>query len=277
MKSGQLARSPAAASSAQPASAKAPVIVLTYAYAGDELLRGLLAADPSLACTSGTGLLPLCQQAANTWHRAVDRSSAALSGLASSAIRTLSATLLTAVLAQTGKKRWCEFAFSAPDSAETFLRLYPDARLICLYRACPEVIKAILRANPWDLAGTPVMPFTAAHPASPAAAAAAYWTERTDALLAFEQRHPRACLRVRHEDLADDPAAALRQISTHVGLGPLTPTLSLSMPRLPAPIDCTTSAGSGPLPGPIPAGLLPPPLHGEVNSLLTRLDYPLMP
>jgi len=157
-----------------PGAPGAPVIVLTYAHAGAEHLRPLLAGHLDLACTSGTGLLPLCQQAATTWRHVEGQPGSALSELAAASIRALATSVITTVLAQTGKRRWCEFATAPPRSTETFLRLYPGTRIICLHRGCADVIRAALHASPWGLSGTSFAPFTAAYPGSTVAALAAY-------------------------------------------------------------------------------------------------------
>jgi protein-tyrosine sulfotransferase len=251
----------------------APVIVLTHAYAGAEKLQSMLAGDPTLACTSATGVLPLCEEAAETWRRAEGRPQDALSTLASSAIRGLTGSLLTAILARSGATRWCEVSVAPPETAETYLRLYPYARFICLYRACPDVIQAVLRAHPWSLADTVFRPFATSHPASPAAAVAAYWSIRTAALLAFEDKHSGACLRVRYEDLARDPSTC-RAVFAHAGL----PDKHLAFP--PGPRTQVTLRADGPDVGKldntasIPAGVVPPPLLTKVNHLLARLGYP---
>jgi len=49
------------------------VIVLAPAYSGAGTLRSLLEGHPDLACTAGTGLLPLCEQALATWRSADGR------------------------------------------------------------------------------------------------------------------------------------------------------------------------------------------------------------
>ena len=45
-----------------------PIVLLTYAHAGADVLARVLSASPSLACTFGTGLLPLCHAAVNCWR-----------------------------------------------------------------------------------------------------------------------------------------------------------------------------------------------------------------
>jgi Sulfotransferase family len=255
----------------------APVVVLTYPYGGAEQLHAALAAHPGVACTSATGVLPLCEQAIHTWRRVEGRPQEALPGLAAASTRALTAALVTSILARTGAARWCEIAVAPPSCAEAFLWLYPDTKLVLLHRACFSVIDAVVRANPQGLTEPIFLPFAAANPANAAAAVAAYWADRTGPLLAFEQAHPGACLRVRYEDLAAHPHSTASEIFAFAGLsGVAAPTLASAGPgaataRQDGPQPGTTSHGSA-----IPPGLIPAPLLDQVNDLLTRLGYPLI-
>jgi hypothetical protein len=128
------------------------VIVLASAYSGAGWLRTLLDGHPDLACASGTGILPLCQQAMAAWRSADGRAARSPSLLAVTATRALASTIITSVLAREGKRRWCEVATTSAQAAEAFLRLYPATKFLCVYRACPAVIRAALDAAPWGLA-----------------------------------------------------------------------------------------------------------------------------
>ena len=57
-------RGHATVASVDGAADRSTLIVLTYQHAGAERLRSLLTRDPDLACTYGTGILPLCDAAA---------------------------------------------------------------------------------------------------------------------------------------------------------------------------------------------------------------------
>lgn len=243
-----------------------PVIVLTYAYSGAERLQSLLARHPELACTSGTGILPLCEQAAATWRNVDGRPEGPLSALAITSTRALATGIITALLAQAGNRRWCELATASPVSAETFSQLYPGTRFLCLHRACPDVAHAALHTSPWGLAGPTFAPFNAAHPASSVAALTAYWTAHTGPLLAFEQAHPGNCRRVRYEDLATDAEAS--QIFAFLGLPDPSPGI---FDRADAN-DRAPHAGHPTVP--IPAAQIPAPLLAQANQLNSKLSYP---
>jgi hypothetical protein len=234
-----------------------PVIVLSYPHSGTDRLWSLLADQAELACTSGSGVLPLCEQAAAAWANADGTADGRLSALAASSIRSLVATIVTSLLVQQGKRRWCEFATAPPRSAETFLRLYPQTRVLCLHRSCPDFICAVLLASPWGLASPAFAPFTSAYPASTVAALTAYWAAHTGALLEFEQAHPENCRRVRHDDLADGPGPGL-----HAFLG-----------LEEAGADLMPAQASGPPPA-IPVSQIPRPLLAVASDLTGKLGYP---
>ena len=237
------------------ATSDAPVIVLGSPYAGAAGLRALLARQPDLACTSGTGLLPLCEQAMTTWRIADGRAAGPPSRLAVTTTRALAASVITSVLAREGKRRWCEMAAANPPAAETFLMLYPGTRFLCLHRACPGVVRAALDASPWGIADPVFAPFTLAYPASTLAALTAYWVTYTRTVLAFEAAHPQACLRVRFEDLTQGRQARER-ITSFLGLvgaavRPIPGSLGEPQPRSPD-TELTTDP---------PVDLIPPALR----------------
>lgn len=238
---------------------QAPVIVLAYSQSGAARLQHLLRDTGALACTTSTGILRACDQAAAAWRQIDDRQR--LSPLALASIRSLAGGMMAAILAQAGRSRWCETAFVPPDCAETFLRAYPGARFVCLHRGCPEVIRAAMSAHPWGLAGTAFARHARAYPASASAAIAAYWAYVTESLLQFEAANPRACLRVRYEDLAGRPGTA-GQILAFLGLE--------AGGAAGVPWRDGEEAG----PAQVPASQIPPPLVREVDELMSRLGYP---
>jgi len=245
-----------------------PVIVLTYAHSGFGLLRSLLARHPDLACTSGTGVLPLCEQAAAAWRTADGQAAGPPPPLAAASIRNLVGTIITAVLCAEGKRRWCEISTAEPAAAKTFLQLFPATRVLCLHRSCPDVVYAAVHASPWGPAGPAIAPFVSAHPASAAAALTAYWTARAGRLLAFERAHPGACHRVRYEDLSGGSGSGL---DAFLGLDDPVP---VEPGRADASAATPTDAHDPP--AGFPVGQIPPGLLEQANSLMVELGYPLL-
>lgn len=252
----------------------APVIVLTYGQAGARRLQAFLDGQPELACTTATGLLAACDQAAAAWRQAERRPAGQLSALAITSLRTLASAIITTITAAAGRPRWCETSAAERSAAETFLRVFPATRFLCLHRAFPDVAFAVLSANPWGVSGPGFAAYTAAHPASTLAALAAWWAGHTAQILAFEQDHPDACRRIRYEDLAENPGVAEHGIREFLGLK----AGIAAVPALPgAAADGPSGADAPGCGAGIPAAQIPPPLLHQVNNLHARLGYPALP
>lgn len=253
----------------EPGARRSPVIVLGYAFSGAAKLGQMLSGTPDLACTSGTGVLPMCHQAAATWQQ-VDGRDGPMSSLARASVRTLAGTMIGAILARTGGTRWCEISIASPATAGTFLQLYPETTFLLVHRSCPDVIRDCVRANPWGVAGTSMAEFAAVFPGSSAAAVAAYWAECTDQLLRFESAHPAACHRIRYENLTGTMDQPTQEILALLGLTPAGRTGLARGPQHAAAADDTP----GRTETPIPAAHLPGPLVQRVNELQAHLGYP---
>jgi hypothetical protein len=250
-----------------------PVVVLTYGHAGGQILQALLDAQPELACTAGTGVLSACAQAAAAWRQVDGQPQAPLSALAVTSIRKLAIQMITVIVARTGRPRWCETAAADPGAAEMFLRLFPATRFVCLHRACPEVVSAVLRASPWGLSGPAFAPYVTANPFSTAAALVTWWLGHAAPLLAFERDHPEACRQVRFEDLAGDPRGVLHDLQSFLGLS----TKAAGFPRPQPPDQSDQPNGrAADLGGAsqFPVGQLPPDLVRHVNELHAQFGYP---
>jgi Sulfotransferase family len=257
--------------SPDPAVSRGPVVVLTYAHAGAEELQRALAASRSLACTSGTGLLPLCQAAITAWQQAESRDTP--SPLAVKSVRTLLSTITAVIQAREGATRLCETAIAAPAAAATFARVFPEATFVCLHRGFPGVLAAGLSAYPFGLGNSPFWPYSGPHPGNSIATIAAYWAARTQALLEFEAHHAGSSCRVRYEDLTADPVAQASVIYARLGLD----ATELAVLRLPhdqaaSAIAAASSASSADL-----ENSIPPELRAIVDRLSERLGYSALP
>lgn len=242
-----------------------PIIVLSYRHAGADLLREALAAQPGLACTTGTGILPLCQSALATWQ-AIEGRNASPSTLAVRSVRALLGGMAAVALARVGGTRWCESAFAPPEAAEAFLLVFPTATFVCLHRALPSLMEEALRTYPWGLGGTPLWGFAGPHPGNNAATIAAYWAANTEPLLDFEDRHPDRTIRARYEDVAADARRVADLVCSFAGLAGTGQQLE-GAPR--PPTRAPAASGAAPTLPPVPSQL-----RARIDALTTRLEYP---
>lgn len=250
--------------------------MLAYAHAGGARLQDALREHPDLACTSGTGVLPLCEQALGAWRRIEEwPSAAAVSPLAAASVRSVVAAMLTVLAARSGRSRWCETATVSQEAAQSFLAVFPEARFVCLHRPCDGFIRAALAARPWGLSGPAFAPYTAAYPGSTVAALAAYWVAHAGPSLDFEAAHPQQCVRVHFHDLDSDPRAVMRALAQFLELGQAEPALPRPKDPDVAGSESTDAAGA-PDGGrrPLPLGQIPAPLLAQIDDLHGRLGYP---
>jgi hypothetical protein len=246
-----------------------PIIVLSYAYSGAQRVQDILTAGTDLASTSSTGIIPLCATAAQTWQRVEDRAGPAMSRLAVSTIGALVAAQVTAILASTGKPRWCELSTAPASTAAPLLQVLPGTAFVCVHRRSLDMIEAAVRDNPWGLGAAGLTPYLLSYAGNSVAALAAYWADSTEELLTFEKTHPHNTRRVRYEDMIAQARAAPAALRAWLKLAGSQPA---ALPDLLDLASSTTSAA--PSGGAVPAELIPGPLRQRIARLNTELGYP---
>lgn len=257
-------------SSANSSTSRDPIVVLSYAASGSELLTRIMSTSQSLACTSGTGLLPLCHAAATTWRR-IEGHGAVMSMLAAKSIRSLAGMIITVAQAEAGTSRWCETALSSPAAAATFHQLFPTATFLCLHRSLPGVLEEALRSYPWGLGDSPFWPYAAINPGNSKAAIVAYWANYTESLLEFESEYPQSCHRIKYEDLIADPHGCAVEIFARLNLDAVDLASWRDMPNSDLnpirPQRVERNIGD-------PADGIAEQLRTKANELQVRLGYP---
>jgi len=295
---------PAAESGPQPAerdgagARNGPVLVLSYPHSGAGHVQDRLAAGTDLACTSGTGIIPLSVTAAEAWRRVEGQPGQAMSRLAVSTIRGLLTAQVAVILAGSGKSRWCELVTAPPSAADPFLQVFPQTGFVCVHRCCGDVIRAGVRASPWGVHGPGLVPYFLSHPGNSVAALAAFWASSTEQLLAFEAANPGAAHRVRYEDVLAAPGRALAAVRASLQLGgaaaaglpgePSGPVSASPDSTAPDPAGRASAgpgtaepgtagpgtAGPGAPEPPLPVETIPEPLRERVGRLHDQLGYP---
>jgi Sulfotransferase family len=267
-----------------------PVFVLCCGRSGSTLLRFLLDSHPELACPPETNVPALCAQLATVWSL-IDGAPLSqnrgdeppvIPGSAIEGIRHTMNLMIGSYLGRRGKKRYCDKSLGTARYAELLLRVYPEARFICLYRHPMDVISSGIEACPWGLGGYGFDPYIATTPGNSVQAMARFWSDNTAAIHAVERQFPDHCQRVRYEDLVGDPEAVASGLFEFLGLAPAPGVsevcFSAERERY-GPADHKiwyTSAITGQSVGrgwSIPAGLIAPPVRDTINELLANLGY----
>jgi len=267
-----------------------PVFVLCGGRSGSTLLRFLLDAHPDLACPPETNLPGMAGQLATVWSLIAGAPLSSERGdeppvIPDEAIRGVRRALdemIGSYLARRGKKRYCDKSLGTARFAELLLRIYPQAKFLCLYRHPMDVIASGIEACPWGLNGYGFDPYIASTPGNAVWALARFWADNVAAISAAEEQFAGSCHRVRYEDLVADPEGVADGIFRFLGVAP-APGISTSCfaperERF-GPADykiwhtSQISAGSVGRGWSVPVGMLPPPVLGQVNELAGKLGY----
>ncbi len=206
-----------------------PVFVLCGARSGSTLLRFILDAHPDLACPPETNIPGLCAQLATVWSliegaplsQERDAEPPAIPDAAITGVRRTVDLMIGSYLTRRGGKRYCDKSLSTARFTSLLLRVYPEAKFLCLYRHPMDMIASGIEACPWGLRGYGFDPYIAASPGNIVLALARYWNDNAATILAAEETFPAACRRVRYEDLVTDAEGTARGIFEFLGVPPV--------------------------------------------------------
>jgi hypothetical protein len=269
-----------------------PVFVLSASRSGATLMRFILDSHPDLACPPEASVTAACAQLMHAWDiletaSGGERAEADTAGQdgtsrALAAVRDTVDDVYGRYVRRRGKRRWCDTSLGSHQYAELAMLLYPEARFICLYRHCMDVIASGVAACPWGLHRFGFDGYAAEHSGNSVAAIGSYWLAEVQSSIAFEEMHPDACHRVRYEDLVSAPEDTAAAIFSFLGADPL-PGIAQACFRTPhednGPGDeeiwfsseiSADSVGCGIT---VPSAALMPQLRQAVNEKLTRLGY----
>jgi hypothetical protein len=266
------------------------VFVLCNGRSGSTLLRFLLDAHPELACPPETNLPALCAQLATVWSLIEGAPLSANRGdeppeipkAAIAGIRHMMDLMVGSYLGRKEKRRYCDKSLGTARFADLLMRVYPQARFICLYRHPMDVIASGIEACPWGLSGFGFDSYIAETPGNVVLALARFWADNAALVLEVEERFSEQCHRVRYEDLVASPEQTAAGIFSFLRVshapGISTTCFSSERERF-GPGDykiwrtsqiTDDSVGRG---WSVPAAMIAPPVLERINELVGKLGY----
>jgi hypothetical protein len=110
-----------------------------------------------------------------------------------------------------GKQIWCDKSPGNLAYLNDLETVFPEARSICLYRNCMDVVHSCLQVS--KLGFMPeVSEYVRRSPHNFVAAMIDNWLDKTAVIVDAERRRPSNCFRVRYEDLVCDPGKVLEPL-----------------------------------------------------------------
>lgn len=268
-----------------------PVFILTASRSGSTLLRFILDTHPELACPPETMITAACVSLLRSWDILENaglgrqRLVSEPPSLPAAAVETVRGTvdrLYGHYLARRGKPRWCDKSLDTFYNAGLLAQLYPQARFVCLYRHCMDVIASGVEVCPWGVSRFGFDAYVAQHPGNSVAAIGNYWLDCARVILEFEEAQPERCHRIRYEDLATAPEEIAADLLEFLGVAPM-PGITAACFEAPHEGDgpgdekiwftkkvTTETLGRGIN---VPAAALPPDMREQINDVLGKLGY----
>jgi protein-tyrosine sulfotransferase len=202
---------------------RAPIFVLCCARSGSSLLRYVLDTHPDIVAPPELHLLIAARQL--SWlfeHTSCVAGSRDTEQDSQSYAKRRTRETLQAImdehLQRTGKAIWAEKSVSSVDFVDALDALFPDARLLYLYRQAPDVMASCAQAAQQTRGIYGFEPFVSRTPRNVVDGLADYWLDKTRRALEAEQRLGNPHIRLRYEDLVREPSVTVTRMFEFLGL-----------------------------------------------------------
>ena len=263
-----------------------PAFVLCAARTGSTLLRYILDTHPELCAPPELQIGALCQQLIWLYTYTVDEAQELEPAWGAASARRRTRRIVDEIMHEyckrQGKALWCEKSIGNLPRLHVLDEVYPDARLIFLYRRCLDAVASGLEVERSMPGRFGYEPYLARHPDSPFEALVECWCDSCERLIAYEKANARRATRLRYEDLVRQPRRVLPRVFDLLDLewSPelLDRVFAVRHARGPGDgkIAFTSRIESGSIGrgASLPWRTLAPGLLVRVQSLLKELGYP---
>ena len=260
-----------------------PVFVLSCERSGSTLLRYIIDTHPRICSPAHLHLGQLCSSLYTSIFFSLGQTidEVLREQFVLDEIRRVVDELMERYVRAKGKQMWCEKTTENLQYVNLLYDVFPDARYICLYRNCMDVVHSSIECS--RLGFIPeLVPYVQKRPDNIVAAMVDSWIEKTTKLIEFESAHAAECFRIKYETLVAEPSQTLSAMFAALGLEwderLLNEVFSTQHDQgsgdrkvLFTKKISTDSIGRG---STISRSLIPDELLEKMNRLLARLDYP---
>jgi protein-tyrosine sulfotransferase len=202
-----------------------PLFIVSCSRSGSTLLRYIIDTHPEICCPGELRLGNLCTLLMNL----VDSLSLGQVAVASSRKKERDPLVMSEVNAMVrgwldayaqarGKRYWCEKDPSNSRYLNLLSQVFPDARFICLYRNCMDVVHSLLEIVRTSAGDGQV------YDGDEVGGYVDRWLETNARIVEFQHTLPDRCLSVRYEDVVIDSRATLSRVFDFIGV-PWQPAL----------------------------------------------------
>lgn len=206
-----------------------PIFILSYERSGSTLLRYIIDTHPEICSPAELHLGRYCEDLAyiidllSIGKVTEEKESGEKTERIYAETGRRVMELMNTYVQSKGKRMWCEKTPSNIDFIDMLHGMFPNAKYLCLYRNCMDVVHSCLQK---PRLGTHVaMKYYGQDPSSfikstenRTAMFADNWAFRNSKMRAFEREHPEQCFHIKYESLVADPIAVLQPMFEFLGV-----------------------------------------------------------
>lgn len=260
-----------------------PIFILSCPRSGSTMLRYILDAHPQICCPPEVYLGALCQQAFKTIRFTLAQakdSEIERDEYSFHEVRRIISDVMGQYCQINSKVFWCEKTPDNLNHLSYISRVFPDAKYICLYRHCVDVVNSMLQVKPY-VPREDILGFLYKNHGNVAGAEFDRWIEQTGYIYDFEHRNKSSCFNIKYEELVCNTESTLRALFEFLGVESSNYYLNLafnkhhdqgegdSNVRFEKTIHAN-SIGKGFL---IPLEFIDSDVKNKANALLSTLEY----
>ncbi|MCQ8129798.1 sulfotransferase family protein [Methylomonas rivi] len=193
-----------------------PVFIISCERSGSTMLRYIVDSHSEIACPGHLYIGQLCDSLNILLTGTLAQNQKELSEvnkklLVISETKKIIENVIARYLIEKNKSTWCEKTPMNLEYLDLLNEHYPNAKYICLYRHCMDVVHSSLNLSKYRFLPEHV-PFVQRNPGNIIAAMTENWLEKTEKLLKFEESHPEQCFRVKYESIVTKPEETLAKL-----------------------------------------------------------------
>ena len=182
-----------------------PIFVLSCARSGSTLLRYIIDTHPDIACPPEIHLGMLSERLYQTLLFTHSDDGIDPKKRVPERVRQVINDIMDEYCQQQKKSYWCDKSVTNIDRIQLIADVFPDARYICLYRNCRDVMHSCLEIMKKDPQGAPRafdwVSYLSGDGGNRTESFIEYWVDKTSSMVAFEARHKEQCFRLKFEEL----------------------------------------------------------------------------
>ncbi|WNV05994.1 sulfotransferase [Candidatus Methylospira mobilis] len=198
-----------------------PIFILSLPRSGSTLLRCIIDTHPDICSPPELGLGALCDRLFHSAYYSVGQLADTEEERKQRAVtetRTTVRSIMDRYMLGKGKRLWCEKTTENIAYLPVLENVFPNAKYICLYRNCLDVVHSSIRFNPFGY-----MPELSSYVSRKSnnfiAAIMESWLDRNIKMLDFEEKNNTRCFRVTYESLVAKPGEILPKLFDFIGVG----------------------------------------------------------